>query len=124
MPRQVVRTNKVPTSPFFSNAVKAAGLVFVAGQGPFDPATGEVRGTTIQEQLRQCLRNVSAILADAGSSLDKVVSATVIFAEESDFPGINEEWQTWFPAGTPGRAAAHPPEGHAHLGRRDRGGVA
>ena len=40
MPRQVVRTNKVPTSPFFSNAVKAAGLVFVAGQCPFDPATG------------------------------------------------------------------------------------
>ena len=49
-------------------------------------------GDTIQEQTRQCLTNVRAILEAAGSSLDKMVSATVVLAEEDDFAGMNEEW--------------------------------
>src|SRR5262249_14151122 len=89
MSREIIRTDQAPKAPSYSQAVKAAGLVFVAGQGPFDPLTGDVSGETIQEQTRQCLRNVEAILAAAGSSLAKVVSATFILAEESDFPGMN-----------------------------------
>jgi len=84
-------------------------LVFVAGQGPFDPVTGEVHGETIQEQTRQSLRNVDAILAAAGSSLAKVVSATFILAEESDFAGMNEEWVKWFPIDPPARQGAKLP---------------
>jgi 2-iminobutanoate/2-iminopropanoate deaminase len=83
--------------------------VFVAGQGPFDPVTGEVAGETIQEQTRQCLQNVAAILAAAGSSLAKVVSATFILAEESDFAGMNEEWVKWFPGDPPARQGAKLP---------------
>lgn len=109
MSRQIIRTDQAPKSPAYSQAVKAAGLVFVSGQGPFDPGTGEVLGETIQEQTRQCLRNVSAILAAAGSSLDKVVSATFILAEESDFAGVNEEWMKWFPADPPARQGARLP---------------
>src|SRR5512143_4006614 len=109
MSRQIIRTDQAPKSPAYSQAVKAAGLVFVSGQGPFDPGTGEVFGETIQEQTRQCLRNVSAILATAGSSLDKVVSATFILAEESDFAGVNEEWMKWFPADPPARQGAKLP---------------
>jgi len=109
MPRQVVRTDQAPQAPSYSQAVKAAGLVFVSGQGPFDPRTGEVCGETIQEQTRQCLGNVSAILNAAGSSLAKVVSATFILAEESDFAGMNEEWMKWFPTEPPARQGARLP---------------
>jgi 2-iminobutanoate/2-iminopropanoate deaminase len=110
MSRQIIRTDKAPAPPpVFSQAVKAAGLVFVSGHGPFDPATGLVVGETAQEQTRQCLRNVSAVLEAAGSSLAQVVSATVIFAEDADFPAINEEWLRWFPTDPPARQGARLP---------------
>ena len=109
MSRQVIRTDQAPHAASYSQAVKSAGLVFVAGQGPFDPGTGEVCGESIQEQTRQCLRNVSAILSAAGTSLAKVVSATFILAEESDFPGMNEEWLQWFPSEPPARQGARLP---------------
>ena len=109
MARQIIRTDQAPKAPSYSQAVKAGGLVFVAGQGPFDPVTGEVHGETIQEQTQQSLRNVAAILAAAGSSLAKVVSATFILAEESDFAGMNEEWVKWFPIDPPARQGAKLP---------------
>jgi len=109
MTREIIRTDRAPKSPSYSQAVKAGGLVFVSGQGPFDPATGEVSGETIQEQTKQCLRNVSAILEAAGTSLAKVVSATFILAEEADFAGMNEEWMKWFPTEPPARQGAKLP---------------
>jgi len=110
MPRDIVRTTEAPPSPAtYSQAVKAGGLVFVSGTGPFEAGTGKVKGETIQEQTRQCLTNISAILNAAGSSLDKVVSATVILLEEEDFAGVNEEWVKRFPADPPARQAAKLP---------------
>jgi 2-iminobutanoate/2-iminopropanoate deaminase len=109
MPRDIIRTNNAPAAPSYSQAVKAAGLVFVSGQGPFDPATGEVVGATIQEQTAQCLKNVAAILEAAGSSLGQVASATFILAEEADFAGLNEEWVKWFPENPPARQGARLP---------------
>ena len=110
MTRQIIRTENAPKPPaYFSQAVKSGGFVFVAGQGPFDPATGQVVGVSIQEQTAQSLRNVSAILAASGSSLARVVSATFILAEESDFAGMNEEWVKWFPHDPPARQAAQLP---------------
>jgi 2-iminobutanoate/2-iminopropanoate deaminase len=109
MSKQIVKTHEAPISPSYSQGVIAAGLVFVSGQGPFDPSSGEVVGTTIQEQTAQCLRNVSAILVAAGSSLEKVVSATVIIAEEVDFSGMNEEWMKWFSKDPPARQGAKLP---------------
>lgn len=110
MPRDIVRTNLAPQSPpTYSQAVKAGGLVFVSGTGPVDPATGKIVGETIQEQTRQCLTNISAILVAAGSSLEKVASATVILLEEEDFAGLNEEWLKWFPVDPPARQGAKLP---------------
>lgn len=109
MSKEVIRTDQAPQAASYSQAVKAAGLVFVAGQGPFDPHTGEVCGETIQEQTQQCLRNVSAILGAAGTSLAKVVSATFVLAEESDFAGMNEEWVKWFLTEPPARQGAKLP---------------
>jgi 2-iminobutanoate/2-iminopropanoate deaminase len=113
MAKQVIHTENAPKSlAGYSQAIKAGGFVFVAGQGPFDPASGEVVGKTIQEHTRQCLKNIDAILAAAMSSMDKVVSATVILGEESDFAGMNEEWGKWFPIDPPARQvtklAIHP----------------
>jgi len=114
MTREIVDTPDAPGSAAYgrfpySQAVKAAGLVFVAGQGPFDPASGAVLGETIQEQTRQCLRNVEAILMAAGSSMAKVVSASFILRDSNDFAGMNEEWQRWFPVDPPARQGAKHP---------------
>lgn len=110
MPRQIVFTPKAAKPPAtYSQAVKAAGLVFVSGTAPHDPVTGTVKGVTIQEQTRQCLTNLAAILEEAGSSLDKIVSATVVLADEDDFPGMNEEWLQWFPVDPPARQGAKLP---------------
>lgn len=110
MARQIVFTSKaVKPPPTYSQAVKAAGLVFVSGTAPADPATGSIVGSTIQEQTRQCLTNIQAILEEAGSSLEKIVSATVILADEDDFSGMNEEWLRWFPTDPPARQGAKLP---------------
>jgi 2-iminobutanoate/2-iminopropanoate deaminase len=110
MPRQIIFTPKAAKpSPPYSQAVKAAGLVFVSGTAPTDSETGQIKGTTIQEQTRQCLTNIAAILEAAGSSMDKIVSATVILADEDDFAGMNEEWLHWFPADPPARQGAKLP---------------
>jgi 2-iminobutanoate/2-iminopropanoate deaminase len=93
----------------YSQAVKAAGLVFVAGQGPFDAVTGAVIGETIQEQTRQALKNCDAILRAAGSSMSNVVNATFILRDGADFGGMNEEWQRWFPEDPPARQGAKHP---------------
>ena len=89
--------------------MRAAGLVFVSGTGPHDPVTGKIIGETIQEQTAQCLRNISAILSAAGTSLDRIVSATVIVLDELDFAGMNEEWIKWFPSDPPARQGAKLP---------------
>src|SRR5215468_9143397 len=101
MAKTVVTTSGAPKSAAYSQAVKAAGLIFVSGQGPFDPETGQVVGATIQEQTARCLRNIEAILQAAGSSLEKIVSATFILVDPNDFPGLNDEWLKWFPREPP-----------------------
>ena len=110
MTRRIVATSNAARPPAtYSQAVTAAGLVFVSGTAPNDPATGSIKGTTIQEQTRQCLTNIRAILDAAGSSLDKIVSATVVLADEDDFAGMNEEWLKWFPSDPPARQGAKLP---------------
>ena len=110
MPREIVFTPNAAKPPAtYSQAVKAAGLVFVSGTAPHDPTTGQIKGTTIQEQTRQSLTNIAAILEAAGSSIDKIVSVTVVLADEDDFPGMNEEWLRWFPSNPPARQGAKLP---------------
>lgn len=110
MPREIIFTENAAKPPAtYSQAVKAAGLVFVSGTTPIDPATGLIKGRTIQEQTNQCLTNISAILIAAGTSLDKVVSATVILVDEGDFAAMNEEWVKWFKSNPPARQAGKLP---------------
>ncbi len=110
MPRQIVFTPNAAKPPAtYSQAVKAAGLIFVSGTAPHDPATGQIVGETIQAQTHQCLTNIAAILEAAGSSMERVVSATVVLADEDDFAGMNEEWLRWFPIEPPARQGAKLP---------------
>jgi 2-iminobutanoate/2-iminopropanoate deaminase len=110
MTKVIVNTEEAPRPlAGYSQAVKPGGLVFVSGQGPFDPKTDQVIGTTIQEQTAQCLRNIEAVLRAAGSSLEKAVNATFMLGEESDFAGMNEEWTKWFPTDPAARQGAKLP---------------
>ena len=110
MPRTVIRTSNAPAPPpAYSQAIRSNGFVFVSGTGPFDAKSGAVIGDIIGEQTAQCLTNISAILAEAGSSLDRVVSATVIIWDEADFAGMNAEWLKWFPTDPPARQGAKLP---------------
>jgi 2-iminobutanoate/2-iminopropanoate deaminase len=113
MARRIISTPDAPRRAAYapgdfpySQAVVAAGLVFVAGQNPINPSDGSVVGTTIQEQTRQCLRNIEAILVAAGSSMDKVVQVTFFLRDAADFAGMNEEWKRWFPVDPPTRLGA------------------
>jgi len=110
MSRQIIFTPQAAKPPAtYSQAVRAGGLIFVSGTAPHDPQTGALVGATIQEQTRQCLKNIAAILESAGSSLDKIASVTVVLAEEEDFQGMNEEWMKWFPSNPPARQGAKLP---------------
>jgi 2-iminobutanoate/2-iminopropanoate deaminase len=110
MPREIIFTSKAPAPPpTYCQAVRAAGLIFVSGTAPTDPATGKLAEGTARQQVAQCLRNISAILESAGSGLEKAVSATLVVAEEDDFPAINEEWLQWFPTDPPARQGAKMP---------------
>jgi 2-iminobutanoate/2-iminopropanoate deaminase len=110
MARDIIFTENAAKPPAsYSQAVRAAGLIFVSGTAPHDPQTGALVGVTIQEQTRQCLKNIQAILEAAGSAMDKIVSVTIVLADEEDFPGMNEEWLKWFVASPPARQGAKMP---------------
>lgn len=110
MVRTIIATPAAPKAPpSYSQAVKAAGLVFVSGTAPVDPDTGQLVEGPVQVQVAQCLRNISAILEAAGSSPQKAVSATLIVAEEDDFAAADEEWLRWFPTDPLARQGAKLP---------------
>jgi 2-iminobutanoate/2-iminopropanoate deaminase len=94
-----------PHSPY-SHAVVANGFVFVSGQIPVRPGGDptEVVGTTVQEQTRQCLRNVETILEAGGSSLDRAVKVTVLLVRPDLYKEMNEAYAEFFPDAKPARA--------------------
>jgi 2-iminobutanoate/2-iminopropanoate deaminase len=104
--KQEVRTDKAPKAigPY-SQGVVANGFVFVSGQIPFDPATGELVTGSIEDQARRVLSNVAAVLDAAGSSMDKVVKATVFLQDMNDFARMNAVYGEFFKAPYPARAA-------------------
>jgi len=91
--KQVVRTEAAP-APFqgapYSQAIKSDGFVFVSGQLALEPGHAELRGGTIQEQTEQVFANLQAILAEAGSGLERLVKTTVFLQNLDDFQGMNE----------------------------------
>jgi 2-iminobutanoate/2-iminopropanoate deaminase len=103
--RERIETENAPAAigPY-SQAIKAGGFVFVSGQIPIDPQTGQFVAGGIAEQTGQVLKNLAAVLAAAGSGLDRVVKTTVFLADMKEFSGMNEVYATFFSGPPPARA--------------------
>lgn len=89
-PLEQVATDQAPAAlGAYSQAVKANGFVFVSGQLGINPATGELAGATAGEQAAQAMKNIAAVLTEAGSSMDRIVRATIYLADVNDFAEVD-----------------------------------
>jgi len=106
MEKSVISTNNAPAAigPY-SQAIKVGNFVFVSGQIPIIPATGEILRGDIKLQTRQVLENLKNILEAAGSSLDNVVKTTVFMKDLNDYTAINDVYKEFFSNKPPARAA-------------------
>ena len=104
--KKVIATNNAPSAigPY-SQAIAAGDFLYVSGQIPIDPATGNLVEGGIQEQATQSLKNVKAIVEAAGCTLADVVKTTVLLKNISDFVPMNEIYATFFTGECPARAA-------------------
>jgi 2-iminobutanoate/2-iminopropanoate deaminase len=104
--REQVSTDAAPAAVGpYSQGMRAGDLVFTAGQLGIDPTSGEMAGETVQEQARQALANVAAILEAAGSGLDRILKVTVYLADIDDWPAVNEVYEAIVPEPYPARSA-------------------
>jgi 2-iminobutanoate/2-iminopropanoate deaminase len=103
--REIVATEHGPKAigPY-SQAVKANGFVFTAGQVALHPASGSMVGTEIKAQTERVMENLKGIVEAAGSSLHKVVKTTVFLKDMNDFAAMNEIYARYFPSAPPGRS--------------------
>lgn len=104
---KAIQTDKAPAAigPYSQAINSGAGLVFVSGQLPIDPATRAFPEGGVKEQTRQSLTNAKAILEEAGLGLNKVVKTTVFLADMADFAAMNEVYAQFFRAPYPARSA-------------------
>jgi 2-iminobutanoate/2-iminopropanoate deaminase len=103
--KKEIRTDKAPkASGPLSQGIAAGGFVFCSGQLPVDPATGKIVPGGIEDQTRQVLKNLSAVLEAAGSSLDQVVKCTVLMTDLTEFAAMNKVYAEFFKAPCPARA--------------------
>lgn len=103
--KEVISTEKGPKAigPY-SQAIKAGGFVFTAGQVAFDPATGQLVEGDVARQTARVLDNLKAIIEAAGSSLDRAVKTTVYLKDMNDFAAMNEVYARYFPKNPPARS--------------------
>ena len=104
-----------PVGPY-SQAIRAGRFLFISGQLPIDPNTGQLVGGSVAEQTRRCMENIKAILAAAGASLKHIVKTTIYLADLKDFPAVNQAYANYFDLDPPARTtiqAAAVPKGAA-----------
>jgi 2-iminobutanoate/2-iminopropanoate deaminase len=103
--KEVVTTEKGPRAigPY-SQAIKAGGFLYTAGQIPFDPATGQLLDGDVAEQTTRVLENLKAIVEAGGSSLDQAVKATVYLKDMGDFAAMNDVYGRYFTQNPPARS--------------------
>jgi len=106
MTRHIIRTPEAPSSPLFSQAVKAGPFIYTSGIVGLDPKTNQMAGTTIQEQTRQAILNCQSILRAGGATLADVIDVHVLLTRSTDFAGLNEEYAKFFPTDPPARAVS------------------
>ena len=105
MKKKVIHTPKAPNAigPY-SQAIQAGNLIFISGQIPIDPATGDLVGGDIRQQTRRILENIKHILESQGLTLDQVVKTTLFLKDLGNFVPVNEVYATYFPADPPARS--------------------
>src|SRR5215470_1865913 len=106
MPRHIISTPDAPQYPTYSQAVKAGNTIYVAGTIGVDVATGELAGTTVQEQARQSLRNCQAILRAGGAQLSDAVMVHTLLLRPEDADGLVEVFDEFFPDVRPPRCVS------------------
>lgn len=106
MPKTVPETPSAPSAlgPY-SFATEAHGLVFLSGQVPLDPATGERAPDDVEAQAHQVMKNIGALLSDVGLGYSDVVKTTIFLADIGDYPKVNEIYASYFDAEPPARSA-------------------
>ena len=104
--KKIIATNNAPAAigPY-SQAIEVNGIVYISGQIPIDPATGDFPQGGIKEQTAQSFANIKAILAEAGLTTDNIVKATVLLNDIANFAGMNEVYATQFSGTFPARSA-------------------
>ena len=102
---KIATTNAPAAIGPYSQGIECNGMIYVSGQLPVDPATGEFAGEDIATQTRRSLTNIKNILEAAGSGMDKVVKTTVLLADIGDFAAMNEVYAEFFTEPFPARAA-------------------
>ena len=105
MKKKVIQTDKAPKAigPY-SQAIRTDAMIYTAGQIGLDPATGELIGSSVEEQTRQVLANLRSVLEAAGSGLEHVVKTTVFLKDMNDFPKMNAIYAEYFGENPPARS--------------------
>lgn len=105
MKKEIIKTNKAPEAigPY-SQAVKAGSFIFISGQIPINPETGELVTGSIEKETRQAITNLGEILTASGSSYDQVVKTTIYLTDMNDFSTVNEIFAEFFQNQKPARA--------------------
>jgi reactive intermediate/imine deaminase len=106
MSKQAITTDKAPQAiGTYSQAIRAGNTIYLSGQIPLDPATGDMIGGDIKRQIERVFDNLSAVAAAAGGTLDDAVKVNVYLTELANFPVVNEVMQRYFKQPYPARAA-------------------
>ena len=104
--KKVIHTTNAPKAVGpYSQAIESNGMLFISGQIPIDPATGKIVEGGIQEQTEQVMKNIGAILQEAGYSYGQVVKSTCLLDNMDNFAAMNEVYAKYYPADPPARAA-------------------
>ena len=105
MPKTTITTAAAPEAigPY-SQAAATDDLVFCSGQIPLDPATGDLVTGSIGEETNRCIRNLEAVLQEAGSGLDRILKTTIYVTDIDDFAAVNEAYGSFFETDPPARA--------------------
>lgn len=103
MDKTIIASGRLPVAGPYSAAVESCGLIFLSGQLPMDPVSGEMV-TEIQPACRQVLKNIQTLLEDIGLSLDHVVKTTLFLKDMKDFPAVNDVYACFFSQAPPARS--------------------
>lgn len=103
--KKIISTTNAPAAVGpYSQAVEANGMLFMSGQIPINPSSGKVEAQTITEQTEQVLKNIEAVLTEAGYTFDDVIKSTCLLSDMADFKAMNEVYATYYKENQPARS--------------------